>query len=107
MLPFISDLCIKHDCAYVIDIGSGLGYFDRLLANSCPNLKVIAIERNEELSAKAAKQNSDAKSQIINMSCTIDINSSQDLISNIRTLINEPNSDLRMGLISLHSCGKI
>ncbi len=105
MLPFISDLCIKHDCQYVIDIGSGLGYFDRLLVKNCPNLTVIAIEKNEEFNAKASKQNSDVKTQIINMSYTIDKDSFQDLIPRIKQLLDKPNANIRMGLISLHSCG--
>jgi len=67
----------------VIDIGSGLGYFDRLLVKNCPNLTVIAIEKNEEFNAKASKQNSDVKTQIINMSYTIDKDSFQDLIPRI------------------------
>ena len=107
MLPFISDLCIKHDCQYVIDIGSGLGYFDRLLVNACPNLTVIAIEKNEELNAKASKQNSNVKSQIINMPYTIDKESCHNLIPKIKQLLGKSESNLRMGLISLHSCGNL
>jgi len=107
MLPFISDLCIKHDCEYVIDIGAGLGYFDRLLTKSCPHLTVIAIEKNEQFTAGALKLNKNNE-QIITMSFTIDQFNYMDLIKQIKLNLNKSvDTHLRMGLISLHSCGDL
>ena len=30
MMPFIKDLCLKHNCKYIIDVGSGLVRLKRL-----------------------------------------------------------------------------
>lgn len=106
MLPFVRDLCVKHNCKYVIDIGSGLGYLGRLLTDSCPDLTVIAIEKRTEFNSESSKRNNQTN-RIINMSYTIDANSHLDLIDQIRTLINETTGELNMGLISLHSCGDL
>lgn len=106
MVPFVRDLCLKHKCKYIIDVGSGLGYFGRLLSDACPDLTIIAVEKNEDFQNEASKRNSNKK--IINMSHTIDKNSSFNLISQIRKLLNEPDDkELNMGLISLHSCGDL
>lgn len=123
MMPFIRDLCIKNDIKYLIDIGSGLGHFDKYLVKNS-NVSVIGVEKQasfvegankRQLKSQASNENSSSNGpkRIMNMSFTIDDNCEANLITLIAKTMNEndPGSFEKnrqnIGMISLHSCGDL
>ncbi len=57
MMPFVKDLCSQNECDWIVDVGSGVGHFDKyLVANS--NVSIIGIERKSDFVAGANKRQS-------------------------------------------------
>ena len=59
-MPFVKDLCSQNECDWLVDVGSGVGHFDKyLVANS--NVSVIGIERKSDFVAGANKRQSNGQ----------------------------------------------
>lgn len=52
MMPFVRSLCDSNECRWLIDVGSGVGHFDKYLVAKS-NVNVIGIERKSDFVAGA------------------------------------------------------
>lgn len=55
MMPFIRDLCHSNESKWLIDVGSGVGHFDKYLVAKS-DVNVIGIERKSDFIAGANKR---------------------------------------------------
>lgn len=55
MMPFIRDLCHANESKWLIDVGSGVGHFDKYLVTRS-DVNVIGIERKSDFIAGANKR---------------------------------------------------
>lgn len=119
LASLINSVCIKSNCKYIVDIGSGLGYLDLVLCKQF-GYEVLGLENQKSRVSVASKRTNVAKKKDRNdcMSGTFtqrqfELTNNEESIFQLEQLINELwscDADFNVKgvcLIGLHCCGDL
>lgn len=90
--------CKKHEIQHVIDIGSGLGYIDRVLSQ-VNGLNILGLEKDPEKVKKARTLGGNIKYEQAFLS--------EETLPEVKTLIKNWLEGSPACLIALHACGDL